>query len=280
MKIRKKYILAAVLVIAFAALVYNIVSTDYPAHIDAAANNRILVLGETHDLVDYSNEIFIANRTLAMKEISGDIYALSYDGLLIYSLQDKSLKIYDGDRNGMAGLSWNKGGVFSKIYGRPNIITKISHYDDFSPQEKENFDQLFSRNTNRGPIYVKPYYVPMYQPGLIDTKQLVYITFYLEGSLQGENFYVYGGNNFTRLDISSGAITQYYNDLLGWGMPSFEQIKKGIYGSQITFLSSPREFTPEELAVFRTLREGHLRNKFSMSEDERNKYLNVDITSL
>lgn len=284
MKRKGRYLLLFILAIVIAAFgEYAALYDDREPYLDSAADNRILILIKSGALVDHKNKIFIANKAPAMEEISGDIYALSYDGLLIYSLKNNSVKIYRGHGNGVEGIFWVKKPGIAGYDQHPASITEINRYDEFSTQEKENFDKMLAHTGDPlwPPIYAKPYYASSYDQSLIDTERLIYLTAYKRGSLQGEKLYIYGGNNFTLLDISSGSILQYYNELLGKGVPAHEELKKENYGSKITFAASFKIFTTEDQAVFRTLREQNLRNdRLEISQDERNKYLAIDLSAL
>lgn len=261
-------------------LFYSYIS--YDSAITTFADRRIIIQSETRTMVDRKEELIITKRVLAAQEFSNYIYALSRDGFIIYDLKNKSVKVYEGQHDGLQEISSTEKRKEYMGYHQPAVV-EISNYDDFTPEEKSNFENMLSSRERSGGIslfYVKPFYETAYDSMVVDVKQLVELTRCYEYSIQGDKIYIYGGNNFTLLNSSTGKIIQYYNDKLGTGLGSGEQTKKEIYGDQITFLSSPREFSAEDLLIFKVLREQGLRGRYYNSSEKLGEYLSIDLKEL
>lgn len=285
-----KKVLMAILIVLLLGF-YGLVGwIFFPWHsdqpIDSFADQRVEVLRKSYELVDTKEKIVITNRVLAVQDFSNQIYALSYDGFLIYDLKNGSVKLYKGEYDGLQGIDSTKKHEENqkyKDYRQPTSVVEISSYDDFTTEEKNNFDEMLSNRKNsslRTSFYITPFYEAAYNNALIDVKHLVQLTVCDRYSIQGDKIYIYGGNNFTLLNSSTGKILQYYNDNLGVGEAAQEEIKKKIYGDQITFLSSPKEFSAEDLIIFKVLRELGLKKGYGSPAEDVDKYLSVDLMKL
>lgn len=198
-----------ILLILSIALIMDFVNLiNEPPALMRYANGRVLLLSESHSLVDIKKQTIITQRTLSVKQDGNEIYALGSEGYVIYDLETGEEKLYEntGDM---------KSPYFGNIefsYHRPTIC-RIKSFNDFNEAEKDNFEEMFHLKV-RNSLYAKPFYKSPFESTMLDVERGIEVSTVQSLKKVGNILYIYEGNGFTIISLSDGYIWQYYNNNL------------------------------------------------------------------
>ncbi|WP_299143664.1 hypothetical protein [uncultured Dialister sp.] len=179
-----------------------------PTALMCYSDGRILLLSESHSLVDIKKQTIITQRTLSVKQDGNEIYALGSEGYVIYDLETGEEKLYEntGDM---------KSPYFGNIefsYHRPTIH-RIKSFNDFNEAEQDNFEEMFHLKV-RNSLYAKPFYKSPFESTMLDVERGIEVCTVQSLKKVGNILYIYEGNGFTVISLPDGYIWQYYNNNL------------------------------------------------------------------
>lgn len=201
-------ILIILLILSIALIMDFVNLINEPPALMRYANGRVLLLSESHSLVDIKKQTIITQRTLSVKQDGNEIYALGSEGYVIYDLETGEEKLYEntGDM---------KSPYFGNIefsYHRPTI-RRIKSFNDFNEAEQDNFEEMFHQKV-RNSFYARPFYKSPFESTMLDVERGIEVA-NVQSLKKVENIlYIYEGNGFTVISLSDGDIWQYYNNNL------------------------------------------------------------------
>lgn len=257
-----------ILLILSIALIMDFVNLiNEPPALMRYANGRVLLLSESHSLVDIKKQTIITQRTLSVKQDGNEIYALGSEGYVIYDLETGEEKLYEntGDM---------KSPYFGNIefsYHRPTIC-RIKSFNDFNEAEKDNFEEIFHLKV-RNSLYAKPFYKSPFESTMLDVERGIEVSTVQSLKKVGNILYIYEGNGFTIISLSDGYIWQYYNNnLLIDNEIQFDHSKRikrleRAYGGHYVLLDNLSSFGNDTLDVLFGIWKSYHVLRHQMDED-------------
>lgn len=257
-----------ILLILSIALIMDFVNLiNEPPALMRYANGRVLLLSESHSLVDIKKQTIITQRTLSVKQDGNEIYALGSEGYVIYDLETGEEKLYEntGDM---------KSPYFGNIefsYHRPTIC-RIKSFNDFYEAEKDNFEEMFHLKV-RNSLYAKPFYKSPFESTMLDVERGIEVSTVQSLKKVGNILYIYEGNGFTIISLSDGYIWQYYNNnLLIDNEIQFDHSKRikrleRAYGDHYVLLDNLSSFGNDTLDVLFGIWKSYHVLRHQMDED-------------
>lgn len=201
-------ILIILLILSIALIMDFVNLINEPTALMRYSDGRVLLLSESHSLVDIKKQTIITQRTLSVKQDGNEIYALGSEGYIIYDLETGEEKLYENTGDMKSPYSGNT--EFS--YHRPTI-RRIKSFNDFNEAEQDNFEEMFHQKV-RNSFYARPFYKSPFESTMLDVERGIEVA-NVQSLKKVENIlYIYEGNGFTVISLSDGDIWQYYNNNL------------------------------------------------------------------
>lgn len=201
-------ILIILLILSIALIMDFVNLINEPTALMRFSDGRILLLSESHSLVDIKKQTIITQRTLSVKQDGNEIYALGSEGYIIYNLETGEEKLYENTGDMKSPYFGNT--EFS--YHRPTI-RRIKSFNDFNEAEQDNFEEMFHQKV-RNSFYARPFYKSPFESTMLDVERGIEVA-NVQSLKKVENIlYIYEGNGFTVISLSDGDIWQYYNNNL------------------------------------------------------------------
>lgn len=201
-------ILIILLILGIALSIHYMNSMNEPTALMRYSDGRVLLLSESHSLVDIKKQTIITQRTLSVKQDGNEIYALGSEGYIIYDLETGEEKLYENTEDMKSPYFGNT--EFS--YHRPTI-RRIKSFNDFNEAEQDNFEEMFHQKV-RNSFYARPFYKSPFESTMLDVERGIEVA-NVQSLKKVENIlYIYEGNGFTVISLSDGDIWQYYNNNL------------------------------------------------------------------
>lgn len=201
-------ILIILLILSIALIMDFVNLINEPTALMRYSDGRVLLLSESHSLVDIKKQTIITQRTLSVKQDGNEIYALGSEGYIIYNLETGEEKLYEN--TGYMKSPYFGNTEFS--YHRPTIC-RIKSFNDFNEAEQDNFEEMFHQKV-RNSFYARPFYKSPFESTMLDVERGIEVA-NVQSLKKVENIlYIYEGNGFTVISLSDGDIWQYYNNNL------------------------------------------------------------------
>lgn len=259
--------LIILLILGIALSIHYMNSMNEPTALMRYSDGRVLLLSESHSLVDIKKQTIITQRTLSVKQDGNEIYALGSEGYIIYDLETGEEKLYEntGDM---------KSPYFGNIelsYHRPTIC-RIKSFNDFNEAEKDNFEEMFHLKV-RNSLYAKPFYKSPFESTMLDVERGIEVSTVQSLKKVGNILYIYEGNGFTIISLSDGYIWQYYNNnLLIDNEIQFDHSKRikrleRAYGDHYVLLDNLSSFGNDTLDVLFGIWKSYHVLRHQMDED-------------
>lgn len=260
-------ILIILLILSIALIMDFVNLINEPTALMRYSGGRVLLLSESHSLVDIKKQTIITQRTLSVKQDGNEIYALGSEGYVIYDLETGEEKLYEntGDM---------KSPYFGNIelsYHRPTIC-RIKSFNDFNEAEKDNFEEMFHLKV-RNSLYAKPFYKSPFESTMLDVERGIEVSTVQSLKKVGNILYIYEGNGFTIISLSDGYIWQYYNNnLLIDNEIQFDHSKRikrleRAYGDHYVLLDNLSSFGNDTLDVLFGIWKSYHVLRHQMDED-------------
>lgn len=260
-------ILIILLILSIALIMDFVNLINEPPALMRYANGRVLLLSESHSLVDIKKQTIITQRTLSVKQDGNEIYALGSEGYVIYDLETGEEKLYEN--TGDMKSPYFRNIEFS--YHRPTIC-RIKSFNDFNEAEKDNFEEMFHLKV-RNSLYAKPCYKSPFESTMLDVERGIEVSTVQSLKKVGNILYIYEGNGFTIISLSDGYIWQYYNNnLLIDNEIQFDHSKRikrleRAYGDHYVLLDNLSSFGNDTLDVLFGIWKSYHVLRHQMDED-------------
>lgn len=244
-------------VCALILLGLGIISTGiYKYYYHDSSPNNIVIIDESHELVDVSINESISNRILAVYFDEPYYYYLGYDGMGRYDIKNHKLDVWEfiiyGDETEQHRLYHPR----SKI-----IVNKKNKLEDFSKTDLENFEKMLM-NSNRGAKYFnKRWYHSGYEATFLDLNNHLIITNDVRGVKDTTTkILIFNVSGFIIIDKETNDIQVYFDESLAGKKvrDSLIAMLKYTYGDHLVLLRSLDEIGEEERTILLQLRDNYV----------------------
>ena len=234
-----------------------IISTGiYQYYYHDSSPNNIVIIDESHELVDVSINESISNRILAVYFDEPYYYYLGYDGMGRYDIKNHKLDVWEfiiyGDETEQHRLYHPR----SKI-----IVNKKNKLEDFSKTDLDNFEKMLM-NSNRGAKYFnKRWYHSGYEATFLDLNNHLIITNDVRGVKNTTTkILIFNVSGFIIIDKETNDIQVYFDESLAGKKvrDSLIAMLRYNYGNQLTILNSLDEIGEEERTILLQLRDNYV----------------------
>ena len=234
-----------------------IISTGiYQYYYHDSSPNNIVIIDESHELVDVSINESISNRILAVYFDEPYYYYLGYDGMGRYDIKNHKLDVWEfiiyGDETEQHRLYHPR----SKI-----IVNKKNKLEDFSKTDLDNFEKMLM-NSNRGAKYFnKRWYHSGYEATFLDLNNHLIITNDVRGVKDTTTkILIFNVSGFIIIDKETNDIQVYFDESLAGKKvtDSLIAMLKYTYGDHLVLLNSLDEIGEEERTILLQLRDNYV----------------------
>ena len=234
-----------------------IISTGiYQYYYHNSSPNNIVIIDESHELVDVSINESISNRILAVYFDEPYYYYLGYDGMGRYDIKNHKLDVWEfiiyGDETEQHRLYHPR----SKI-----IVNKKNKLEDFSKTDLDNFEKMLM-NSNRGAKYFnKRWYHSGYEATFLDLNNHLIITNDVRGVKDTTTkILIFNVSGFIIIDKETNNIQVYFDESLAGKKvrDSLIAMLKYTYGDHLVLLNSLDKIGEEERTILLQLRDNYV----------------------
>ena len=222
-------------------IVIAIISTTiYQYYYHDGSPNNIVILDESHELVDTSIKETVSSRILAVYLDEPYYYYLGYDGIGRYDIRNHMLDVLEfeiyGDETGKHKINYSR----SKM-----IVNKKSKLEAFSKETLDNFEKMLMNSERGAKYYNKRWYHSGYEATFLDLDKHLIITNDVRGIKETPNILVYFDESIAGKKVRDSLITMLkYN-----------------YGDYLTILNSLDEIGKDERTILLQLRDNYVNKK-------------------
>ena len=241
-------------------IVIAIISTTiYQYYYHDGSPNNIVIMDESHELVDTLINESISNRILAVYFDEPFYYYLGYDGIGRYDIKNHKLDVWEftiyGDETEQHKLYHPR----SKI-----IVNKKNKLEDFSKTDLDNFEKMLM-NSDRGAKYFnKRWYHSGYEATFLDLDKHLIITNDVRGIKETPTkILIFNVSGFIIIDIETNNIQVYFDESIAGKKvrDSLITMLKYNYGDYLTILNSLDEIGKDERTILLQLRDNYVNKK-------------------
>ena len=241
-------------------IVIVIISTAiYQYYYHDGSPNNIVIMDESHELVDTSINESISNRILAIYFDEPFYYYLGYDGIGRYDIKNHKLDVWEftiyGDESEQHKLYHPR----SKM-----IVNKKNKLEDFSKTDLDNFEKMLM-NSDRGAKYFnKRWYHSGYEATFLDLDNHLIITNDVRGVKDtATKILIFNVSGFLIIDKETNDIQVYFDERSAGKKirDSLIAMLKYNYGDNLTILNSLDEISEVERNILLQLRERYVSKK-------------------
>lgn len=237
-----------------------IISTGiYQYYYQDSSPNNIVIMDESHELVDISINESISNRILAVYFDEPYYYYLGYDGIGRYDIKNHKLDIWEfkiyGDETEQ-----------HKLY-HPRLkmtVNKKNNLEDFSKADLYNFEKMLM-NSDRGAKYFnKRWYHSGYEATFLDLDNHLIITNDVRGVKDtATKILVFNVSGFLIIDKETNDIQVYFDQSIAGKKvrDSLIAMLRYNYGDHLTILNSIDEIGEAERTILLQLRDNYVSKK-------------------
>jgi len=234
-----------------------IISTGiYQYYYQDSSPNNIVIMDESHELVDTSINESISNRILAVYLEGPYYYYLGYDGIGRYDIKNHKLDVWEftiyGDETEQHKLYHPR----SKM-----TVNKKNNLEDFSKADLDNFEKMLM-NSNRGAKYFnKRWYHSGYEATFLDLDNQLIITNDVRGVKDtATKILIFNVSGFIIIDKETNDIQVYFDESIAGKKvrDSLIAMLKYTYGDHLVLLNSLDEIGEEERTILLQLRDNYV----------------------
>ena len=238
-------------------IVIAIISTTiYQYYYHDGSPNNIVIMDESHELVDTSIDESISNRILAVYLDEPYYYYLGYDGIGRYDIRNHMLDVLEfeiyGDETGKHKINYSR----SKM-----IVNKKTKLEDFSENDLDNFEKMLL-NSDRGASYFnKRWYSSGYEATFLDLDKHLIITNDVRGIKETPTkILIFNVSGFIIIDKETNNIQVYFDESIAGKKvrDSLITMLKYTYGDHLIMLNSLDEIGEEERTILLQLRDNYV----------------------
>lgn len=241
-------------------IVIAIISTTiYQYYYHDGSPNNIVILDESHELVDTLINESISNRILAVYFDEPFYYYLGYDGIGRYDIKNHKLDVWEftiyGDESGKHKIN----------YSRPKmIVNKKSKLEDFSKETLDNFEKMLMNSERGAKYYNKRWYHSGYEATFLDLDKHLIITNDVRGIKETPTkILIFNVSSFIIIDKETNNIQVYFDESIAGKKvrDSLITMLKYNYGDYLTILNSLDEIGKDERTILLQLRDNYVNKK-------------------
>lgn len=234
-----------------------IISTGiYQYYYQDSSPNNIVIMDESHELVDISINESISNRILAVYFDEPYYYYLGYDGIGRYDIKNHKLDVWEFTIYGDETEQY-------KLY-HPRlkmIVNKKNKLEDFSKTDLDNFEKMLM-NFDRGAKYFnKRWYYSGYEATFLDLDNHIIITNDVRGVKDtATKILIFNVSGFIIIDKETNDIQVYFDESIAGKKirDSLIAMLKYTYGDHLVLLNSLDEIGEEERTILLQLRDNYV----------------------
>ena len=238
-------------------IVIAIISTTiYQYYYHDGSPNNIVIMDESHELVDTLINESISNRILAVYFDEPFYYYLGYDGIGRYDIKNHKLDVWEftiyGDETEQHKLYHPR----SKM-----IVNKKNKLEDFSKTDLDNFEKMLM-NSDRGAKYFnKRWYHSGYEATFLDLDNHLIITNDVRDVKDtATKILIFNVSGFLIIDKETNDIQVYFDERIAGKKirDSLITMLKYTYGDHLIMLNSLYEIGEEERTILLQLRDNYV----------------------
>lgn len=241
-------------------IIIAIISTTiYQYYYHDGSPNNIVILDESHELVDTSIKETVSSRILAVYLDEPYYYYLGYDGIGRYDIKNHKLDVWEftiyGDETEQ-----------HKLY-HPRlkmIVNKKNKLEDFSKTDLDNFEKMLM-NSHRGAKYFnKRWYHSGYEATFLDLDNHLIITNDVRDVKDtATKILIFNVSGFLIIDKETNDIQVYFDESIAGKKvrDSLITMLKYNYGDYLTILNSLDEIGKDERTILLQLRDNYVNKK-------------------
>lgn len=241
-------------------IVIAIISTAiYKYYYHDGSPNNIVIMDESHELVDTLINESISNRILAVYFDEPFYYYLGYDGIGRYDIKNHKLDVWEftiyGDETEQHKLYHPR----SKM-----IVNKKSKLEDFSKETLDNFEKLLMNSERGAKYYNKRWYHSGYEATFLDLDKHLIITNDVRGIKETPTkILIFNASGFIIIDKETNNIQVYFDESIAGKKvrDSLITMLKYNYGDYLTILNSLDEIGKDERTILLQLRDNYVNKK-------------------
>lgn len=238
-------------------IIIAIISTTiYQSYYHDGSPNNIVIMDESHELVDSSINESISNRILATYPDGDYYYYLGYDGVGRYDIKNHILDVFEFE---IYGDDTDK---YKLYYPRSKmIVNKKTKLEDFSENDLDNFEKMLL-NSDRGASYFnKRWYSSGYEATFLDLDKHLIITNDVRGVKDtATKILIFNVSGFLIIDKETNDIQVYFDERIAGKKvrDSLITMLKYTYGDHLIMLNSLDEIGEEERTILLQLRDNYV----------------------
>lgn len=218
--------------------------------------NNIVIMDESHELVDTSINESISNRILAVYLDEPYYYYLGYDGIGRYDIKNHVLDVFEFE------ISGDELGAYKIYHPRSKmIVNRKTKLEDFSNEDLDNFEKMLM-NPDRGvKYYNKRWYHSGYEATLLDLDKHLIITNDVRGIEDtSTKILIFNVSGFIIIDKETNNIQVYFDESIAGKKvrDSLVAMLRYNYGDQLTILNSIDEIGESERTILLQLRDNYV----------------------
>ena len=245
---------------ALILLVIAIISTAiYQNYYHDGSPNNIVIMDDSHELVDSSINESISKRILAVYLDEPYYYYLGYDGIGRYDIKNHKLDVWEftvyGDETEQHKLYHPR----SKM-----IVNKKNKLEDFSKMDLDNFEKMLM-NSDRGAKYFnKRWYHSGYEATFLDLDNHLIITNDVRGVKDTPTkILIFNVSGFIIIDKETNDMQVYFDESIAGkkARDSAVSILKHVYGEHLIILNSIDQIEENERNILLQLRDQYISKK-------------------
>ena len=224
--------------------------------------NNIVIMDESHELVDTSINESISKRILAVYLDEPYYYYLGYDGIGRYDVKNHILDVFEFE---IYGDETNK---YKLYYPRSKmIVNKKTKLEDFSENDLNNFEKMLL-NSDRGASYFNNrWYSSGYEATFLDLDKHLIVTNDVRGVKDTpEKILIFNESGFILIDKETSIMQVYFDESIAGKKvrDSLISILKHSYGEKLVILKSLDEISERERIILFKLRDNYISKKWCM----------------
>ena len=221
--------------------------------------NNIVIMDESHELVDTSIDESISNRILAVYLDEPYYYYLGYDGIGRYDIKNHKLDVWEftvyGDEIEQHKLYHPRSTM---------IVNKKNNLEDFSKMDLDNFEKMLM-NSDRGAKYFnKRWYHSGYEATFLDLDNHLIITNDVRGVKDTPTkILIFNVSGFIIIDKETNDMQVYFDESIAGkkARDSAVSILKYVYGEHLIILNSIDQIGKDEKIILLQLRDQYISKK-------------------
>lgn len=221
--------------------------------------NNIVIMDESHELVDSSINESISKRILAVYLDEPYYYYLGYDGIGRYDIKNHVLDVLEFE------ISGDELEEYKIYYPQSKMIVNKKHkLEDFSKEDLYNFEKMLMNSDRGAKYYNKHWYHSGYEATLIDLDKHLIITNDVRGIEDtSTKILIFNVSGFIIIDKETNNIQVYFDESIAGKKvrDSLVAMLRYNYGDHLTILNSIDEIGEAERTILLQLRNNYVSKK-------------------